>query len=421
MIKRPNLHLCIDRQKVAGWENQVSPYIGGLLLTPAFVSAAFLFILSGCSNDSSRPDAAYEPPPLVETCPTCPKTVRQMLYDQVEDILTKLDNTGYSHRPFVLHPDYTELKNQTESTPIKSYDLFLDCSGFVGYYVLQGIAQPLYDQIPRCYSSCPSKSSDRPLAADFVDYFDELIAKFGGKEATSPDNACWGKVEYIKDALPGDVIAYLHEDNLDDKTAYCCYREGTKFITTSEKNKAECDVLPDGHIMYKAKLKDPDCDPCEQKCATYNTGHVLFIHALPYRSKEMKDNNDKYQWVVEVADSTNNPHANDSRKEGEDKSVYGSNTYHAWMVGKEGYVQRCQDGSYHRDCSVYGTSQDPDIKNIEIDAPKNDKHPYGYHPTGVGAGKMYVNDSMDGYRVKKEQDSPTAAKVVIGRPVPCKE
>lgn len=62
----------------------------------------------GQCNDSLWADGIYENPPL-ETCPTCPKTVREMIHDKGEDILMKLDNTGYSHRPFDLHPNYTEL------------------------------------------------------------------------------------------------------------------------------------------------------------------------------------------------------------------------------------------------------------------------------------------------------------------------
>lgn len=360
----------------------------------------------GQCNNSLGADGAYEALPPVETCPTCPKTVREMVDDQAEDILMKLDDTGYSHRPFDHHPNYTELKNQTESNPIAQYDLFLDCSGFVGYYVLQGIAEPLYNRLPRGYSCGPLVEEEgvttrpaRPLAADFYDHFLEVPA-YNGNEATSVENACWSRVEHISDALPGDVIVYLHKDNLDMETKYCCYKDGTKYKTKIVEDESYC---TDGRIIHKPKKYDDG--------RSKNTGHVLFIHDLAYLSKEKKDDNGDYQWVVEVADSTTGPHMFDSRKIGKNKSVYGSNYYHAWTKGDNGYVQRCIDGSYHRDCTQHNTSQEGD--NIKINTS-------GDHATGIGVGRMYVNDNMDGYRVNYSHKTEKA-EVVIGRPVPCEQ
>ncbi|MBU0651269.1 MAG: hypothetical protein KJ649_08800 [Proteobacteria bacterium] len=360
---------------------------------------------NGQCNDDYGEDVNYTSDPPVGTCPTCSKTVREMLDDQMTDILLKLDNTGYTHNShrapnesstFDLHPDYTALKNQTETNPISKYDLFLDCSGLVGYYVLQGIAESLFEKIPKNYSCT------RPLAADFVDLA-ESSAAFAGTEATSTATACWSRVEHIKYAKPGDVIAYRH-DGLNFENKLC----------------------PDGRTVNQEK---------DHK----STGHVMFVHDWPYRSTEKKDDNityktitlpngqtlqvvdqdnRQYQWIVQVADSTNATHTADSRKKGAGNSVYGSNTYHAWMAGTEGYVQLCADGSYHRDCSAHSTSRDPNVSNIMIDAPTDSNHLYGYHPTGVGAGKLYVNDSMDGYRVRKSH-SITKATVVLLRPVPC--
>ena len=357
----------------------------------------------GECNDSPGADGVYEVPPLVETGP---KTVRHMIDDQVEDILMKLDNTGYSHRPFDLHPNYTELASQTESKTIDQYDLFLDCSGFVGYYVLQGIAEPLYKKLPRCYSCGPLEEEEgvttppaRPLAADFYDHILELAA-YSGNEAVSVDNACWSRVPHISDALPGDVIVYLHKGNLDLETKYCCDKDGTEYKTKIVQDESDC---TDGRIIYKAK-KDDDGN-------SKNTGHVLFIHDLPYRSTEKKDCTGTYQWVVEVADSTTSPHMFDSRKKGEGNSFYGPNYYHAWTKGDEGYVQRCSDGSYHRDCTQHNTSQAGD--NIEINTS-------GDHATGIGVGKMYINDNMFGYRVNYSHKTEYA-EVMIGRPVPCEQ
>ncbi len=358
----------------------------------------------GRCDDSPGDDGAYEAPPLVGGCPTCPKTVREIFNDQVDDILLKLDNTGYSHRPFSLDPNYTSLAQQTAAAPIDDYDLFLDCSGFVGYYVIQGVAESLYKKIPRCYS-CGSLEEEagvttpvaRPLAADFYDLFKNSPV-YAGQEATADDDLCWSRVEHISDARPGDVIVYLHPDNLDLDTKYCCYKDGPVYKTKEVADESACS---EGRIIYKAKK--------DSRGRTKNTGHVLFVHDYPYRSTEKKDNSGVYQWVVEVADSTTSPHMFDSRKKGEGNSVYGPNYYHAWSRGDDGYVQKCADGSYHRDCSAHGTGQTGG--NIEI----NTSHDYA---TGIGVGRMYVNDDMSGYRTSYSHATDDA-EVVIGRPVPC--
>lgn len=359
----------------------------------------------GRCNDGLGSDYAHEAPPLLDACPGCPKTVREMIDDQVLDVLAKLDNTGYSHRPFDLHPDYAELASQTTSSPNTGYDLFLDCSGFVGYYVLQGVAKPLYEKLPRRYSCGPLSFEEgvvtsvaRPLAADFHDHFLREVAAFGGGEAFSLENACWSRVEHISDALPGDVIVYLHEENLDLDTQYCCRKEGSLYKAGVVADESAC---ADGRITYKAKTNSDG--------SSRNTGHVLFVREPAYRSKEKKDSDGIYQWVVEVVDSTTAPHMYDSRKVGEENSVYGSNYYHAWTRGDEKYVQRCADGSYHRDCMQHNTSQVGE--NIEINT-------VGDHATGIGVGRIYVNHDMSGYRVNFSHETEHA-RVVIGRPVVC--
>lgn len=327
-------------------------------------------LLKGACEDGSGEDAEYELEPPVETCPTCLKTVRQMYNEQVDDILLKLDNTGYRHFPFDLHPNYTVLDEVNKN--ILSYNLFLDCSGFVGYYVIQGLTEQLYSKLPKCYGA-----KTRPLAADFADHFAAAVA-YDEKEATSEDiennNLCWSRIEHIKDALPGDVIVYKHSENI------------TK--------KGECDYEVNG-----------------------NTGHVLFIHGYPYRSTEKKDANKNYQWVVQVADSTNVIHMFDSRKKRKrdnyvfNQSVYGANNYTAWSMGrnKKHEVERCKNGTYHRSCRDFDEHNE---KSIEIVAS------HKYDPTGIGTGKMYINDKMDGYRAIYSHKTQSA-DVYIGRPVPC--
>lgn len=271
--------------------------------------------------------------------------------------------------------------------------------------MLQGIAEPLYKKLPRGYSCGPLVEEEgvtdrpaRPLAADFYDHFSTAPA-YNGEEATSVENACWSKVEKIKDALPGDVIVYLHQDNLDMKTKYCCYKDGYMYKNEIVEEESDCKGKG-GRITHKPKKYGDG--------RSKNTGHVLFIHDRPYRSTEKKDDKGDYQWVVEVADSTTSPHMFDSRKKGEGKSVYDSNSYHAWTKGNNGYVQRCTEGQYHRVCTQHKSCPE---SNIKINTS-------GDHATGIGVGRMYVNDDMDGYRVNYSHNTEKA-KVVIGRPVPC--
>jgi len=341
----------------------------------------------GRCADSPGEDGVNGPSPIVDTCPSCPDPVRKKFFEQIEDILLKLDDTGYTHQKhsapyststFDLYPGYTALKDRTDENPIASYDLFLDCSGFVGYYVIQGLAPELFAKIPTSYSC------DRPLAADFVDLFEDADA-YAGTEATEAATACWSRVPHIKDALPGDVIAYRHDGvNYTEKS---CPSPSTKTYL------------------------DPD----------RNTGHVLFVFDRAYRSAEKKDGKGAYQWVVTVADSTNVPHMFDSRKLNagdEDRSVYKSNAYHAWTRGDgdAGLLQRCVDAQgdrarYHRNCADHGLTQAGPV--IVMDTPATNDN-----PTGAGTGRMYVNDGMDGYRGNYSQ-STQKATVVIGRPVPC--
>jgi hypothetical protein len=83
-------------------------------------------------------------------------------------------------------------------------------------------------------------------------------------------------------------------------------------------------------------------------------------------------------------------------------------TYHAWTkeYNDEKDIQRCPDGSYHRNCDQDGTT-------IIIDTI------HKTNPTGIGAGRMYMNEGMDGYRNNYSSLTEQPVKVRIGRPVPC--
>lgn len=310
-------------------------------------------------------DEAFDSPPEVEECPACKKTVGQVFDGQVTDILMKLDNTGYTHKPLTLLPDYNEFLT-TDNTSIESYNLFLDCSGFVAYYVIQGVAPKLYGDFTTCYGA------SRPLAADIFDVINSAAAYSNNGAYWSDvenDNVCWGRIDHIADALPGDVLVYKHEENISGSG-------------------------------------------CDNYTISGNTGHVLFVRSIPQKS-DVYDN----EWVVKVADSTTMPHSNDSRKIDDhtvwEESQYNTNTYTAWSHGDTGTVEQCLDSDnktvFHRSCSEFG---DRFVKKIDIDTI------HDYSPTGIGEGYMYVSDNMKHYRNKKSQ-SPSDATVIVGRAVKC--
>ena len=333
-------------------------------------------------------------------------------YKKVKTILKNIDNTGYTHRPFMLNPDIGE--------NMENYDLFLDCSGFVGYYVLQQLSPKLYSDLPRKYSCGPLTKENgvisriaRPLAADFVEYI-KASSSVSHNSATVDDdenNQCWGRVENLKDARPGDVIAYVHKGNIDKSTKYCCRKtlkdDNNTYYSTKLEGNDTCDAP--NRIIYKTKL--------DSNGNHKSTGHVMFITKTPYKSTKCKDvgqckysgmySNAKYQWVVRVADSTNVIHTSDTRDVGIDASKYGEHKYHAWTSGT---VEKCVDGSYHRLCSEHDTTKVDDV-NVTGSSKPN-------HPTGIGMGYIYVNDAMDGYRTKYSADI-SDAEIVIGRPIRC--
>jgi hypothetical protein len=341
-------------------------------------------------------------------------------YNMVDNILLHLVNTGYIHRPFLLDPDIGEINSKK--------NLFLDCSGFVGYYILQQLTPKLYNVLPRKYSCGPLKDEKytttavaRPLAADFVDYIKSLsVTVKDNNDAEIDDKQCWGRVEHIRDALPGDVIAYTHNGNIDTNTKYCCFKKDTSFYTENIKiesykyvtrKMSNDDNCSNGRIIYKTKL--------DKNHSHKSTGHVMFIMKKPYLSTKCKDNGQckyhmlhpfaNYQWVVYVGDSTNVKHTSDSRiVENDGGSKYKNHSYHAWT---EGVVEECVDGSYHRNCSKHNTTKENSI-TVKGSSKSN-------HPTGIGAGYIYVNDAMDGYRTKYSADI-SDAKIVIARPVRCK-
>lgn len=349
-----------------------------------------------CDADATKDWPWPWPGPLFPPAPAVDNTLNAYFHDKVHDIMTKVKNTGYAHNKdnnFSLVPNYTEITNSP-----KEYNLFLDCSGFVGYYVIQGLAPKLYkDATPSNYAC-----QKRPLAADFAD----LLAKSpqvddDHPEATKDDidsgNVCWGQVKHAKNIQPGDVIVYKHPENIGS-------------------SKKQCD---DKRNVYEV---------------TGNTGHILFAHSSAEESKRCKENSfscgekqlalpGEWQWVVLVADSTTSPHTADTRKRGLKASAYKENTYTAWEKGTGGteecVVEHCANASYHRSCFSKGSSA---VEFIKIDTT------HATHPTGVGVGAMYIGADLKSYRSSytnniyqyKNKDGDIEQVVFIGRPIKCK-
>jgi len=338
-----------------------------------------------------------------------PKTtgVNVIIDSRVKDILNNLDSTGYSHNRgnnFSLHPSPSDFNSSTET--YDAYNLFLDCSGYVGYYVLQSIDKRLYEGIEKGHSC-----TDRPLAADFADKFSDKSTIF--TEATLDDidqnNTCWGRVLNLSDAKAGDIIVYAHTEDLTDEVT--C-NDGHKVI------KGTCTKYTENNKTCLSRK---------------NTGHILFITRKPYKSVKCKDRDDdakycgdssgEYQWIVPVSDSTTYPHSKDSRGGGDFegiKSKYNDNDYIAWnrgyyRNGRDYDLERCEDGesnmTFHRHCK-----NDYDMNKLEEIIINTSYHK---SPTGIGAGKIYVNNAMDGFR-SKYGGKIERADVYVGRVVKCK-
>lgn len=371
-----------------------------------FTCELFEFYQGTCDRIEEEEELS---PPLEGSTPSFNMTVRDAFHSQVLQVLKKLDNTGYTHHskkegPFILQPSYTELLTKNEDNhiipnySIDTYNLFLDCSGFVGYYMVQGIAKHLYDEVDKCYHSKGHNPPNRPLAADFADAFKKAkdIGSAGVREATLRDlenNASsvkWGRVMDIKDAKPGDIIVYKHTENI--------------------VHNGECDNTTYG-----------------------NTGHILFIMKTPQESTKYKDAH-----LVEVADSTTAPHSNDSRFSNKNngtitkhhniinKSKYDFNEYTSWTLRyKKGdwYWNPFPHKYKHDDWMEHCDTADKDIFHRRCDSFNEEQltrillqTSHKQSSTGIGIGTIYIYDDMNYYRVKNGAKK-VEAEVYIGRPI----
>jgi len=339
-------------------------------------------------------------PPFLVAAPS--STLREQLHATATDILSKLRNTGYSHDKdgnFMLSPGVSQLR-ATGIAGTTDYNLFLDCSGFVGYYVLQAVSPDLYAAVPRNYMCA---RTPRPLASDFADVFgaDGTPSATGrGELPAGSGGGCWARVEHVSQALPGDILVYRHPENIGG--VLCCYEKGGTYQTVALSPlhpgdwQRDCVEQRNGRLIHEL---------------TGNSGHILFVLEAPKVSSGTYDDKGELQWIVHVADSTTSPHSYDSRNASDEAaSKYGTNVYHAWSRADDpGTVERCTDGTYQRSCANAGRVM-AEVATIDTVHTKN--------PTGIGAGVMYVDHDMQGYRTAYTADN-TAAPVYIGRPVKC--
>ncbi len=307
----------------------------------------------------------------------------------LNQILHHLKNTGYSNRPFYLEPKPDSFIDKNTE-----FNLFVDCSGFVGYYVLQILYPKLYEKLPRSYSCGPLKPKKniltpvaRPLAADFVDYFKSLHLKATRKNsiADKSKDKCWARVCTLKDALPGDILAYAHEINIDKEKKYCCKKVKYKnhFYFEMSKINAKNQICSNGRVIYKTKIKNS---------RYLSTGHVAFIASIP-----KLDKNEEYR--LKIIDATNMLHDNDSRKES-------GHEYKSW---KSEAVNLCKDLVFAKSCKKHKGIK----KRIKI------RLSYFKNPTGVGEGTVYINKDLKSIRANSSK-KVTKANIVIGRIVNCK-
>ena len=112
------------------------------------------------------------------------------VYDEAMRILNGLKKTEYKHKT-----DIDEEKGV----------YLCDCSGFVGYVLNQTVAKddpkgPLGD------------GKNRPLAMHYSKAFEEAPSKAEG--------GSWQRIERVKDARPGDVIAWRHAEPKPGNTGH---------------------------------------------------------------------------------------------------------------------------------------------------------------------------------------------------------
>ncbi len=114
----------------------------------------------------------------------------------------------------------------------------LDCSSFVGYilrYALNAHYLPI--------NAAKIMGVTRPLAADFYTFFNSC--------PTTENPYGWMKISYLRNALPGDIIAWKYADETKDNTGHVVIISGitTKFTESVTVNNIK-------YWEYKVRVID---------------------------------------------------------------------------------------------------------------------------------------------------------------------
>lgn len=154
------------------------------------------------------------------------KDLNKQLKAKVDDILSKLKHTGYTHHNYV-RDDAKGLS-------------FTDCSGFVDHLLKEELPDH-YKVLSQNYSCTHS------LAADYYDYFNN--------SSSDPETKkCWQKIEKVSDALPGDILVYKSTDNISTDKQKCTNGEDVFKLTGDS-----------GHVMViHSHPKSSSCNDSDQ-------------------------------------------------------------------------------------------------------------------------------------------------------------
>jgi hypothetical protein len=104
-------------------------------------------------------------------------TLPQQIASKAESIVNTLVQTDYQHTEHI-------------DAAAGIYDC--DCNGFVGF-VLENVAPAHYHMIPK------EKNQRRPRAFKYYGFFASLTSESAGG---------WHRIDFLRDASPGDVIAW---------------------------------------------------------------------------------------------------------------------------------------------------------------------------------------------------------------------
>lgn len=120
----------------------------------------------------------------------------QVIFLEAQRIMANLKSSLYEHTTTV-----------DEANGIYN----LDCSGLVGY-VLRYALNTHYTPI----DAAKIAGTTRPLATDFYTFFNNCLTT----SDTTLNPTGWMKVQYLRNALPGDIIVWDYKDDTQENTGH---------------------------------------------------------------------------------------------------------------------------------------------------------------------------------------------------------